>query len=118
MNPYEAAMLAVKTLSNKKGGDIKLLKTTELTTLADYFVICTASSAPHIKSLTEEVDLRLSEAGMPAIHREGYRSSTWVLLDYGSLVVHVFTEDTREFYALERMWSDAEEIDISEIEAQ
>lgn len=117
MNPYEAAVMAVKTLSDKKGGDIKLLKTTDLTVLADYFVICTATSAPHIKSLTEEVDMRLSEAGMPAIHREGYRSSTWVLLDYGSVVVHVFTEETRAFYALERMWSDAEEIDITKIEA-
>lgn len=117
MNPYETAVMAVKILSDKKGGDIKLLKTTDLTVLADYFVICTATSAPHIKSLTEEVDVRLAEAGMPAIHREGYRSSTWVLLDYGSVVVHVFTEETRAFYALERMWSDAEEIDITEIEA-
>lgn len=118
MTPYETAAMAVKTLSDKKGDNIKLLKTTELTVLADYFVICTANSAPHIKSLTEEVDKRLNDAGMPAIHREGYRSSTWVLLDYGSVVVHVFTEEIRERYALERLWSDAEEIDISEIEAE
>lgn len=114
MNPYEAAILAVKTLSEKKGEDIRLLKTTELTVIADYFVICTATSAPHIKALTEEVDKRLSEAGMPAIHREGYRSSTWVLLDYGALVVHVFLEETRQFYGLDRLWSDAEEIDVKE----
>ncbi len=117
MNPYEAAIVAVKTLSEKKGEDIRLLNTTELTVIADYFVICTATSAPHIKALTEEVDKRLSDAGMPAIHREGYRSSTWVLLDYGGLVVHVFLEETRQFYGLDRLWGDAQEIDIKEIEA-
>lgn len=117
MNPYEAAIMAVKTLSEKKGEDIRLLNTTELTVIADYFVICTATSAPHIKALTEEVDKRLSDAGMPAIHREGYRSSTWVLLDYGGLVVHVFLEETRQFYGLDRLWGDAQEIDIKEIEA-
>lgn len=117
MNPYEAAIMAVKTLSDKKGEDIRLLNTTELTVIADYFVICTATSAPHIKALTEEVDKRLSDAGMPAIHREGYRSSTWVLLDYGGLVVHVFLEETRQFYGLDRLWGDAQEIDIKEIEA-
>lgn len=117
MNPYEAAIVAVKTLSEKKGEDIRLLNTTELTVIADYFVICTATSAPHIKALTEEVDKRLSDAGMPAVHREGYRSSTWVLLDYGGLVVHVFLEETRQFYGLDRLWGDAQEIDIKEIEA-
>lgn len=117
MNPYEAAIVAVKTLSEKKGEDIRLLNTTELTVIADYFVICTATSAPHIKALTEEVDKRLSDAGMPAIHREGYRSSTWVLLDYGGLVVHVFLDETRQFYGLDRLWGDAQEIDIKEIEA-
>lgn len=116
MDAYEAALLAVKTLVDKKGTDIKLLKTTELTVIADYFVICTAGSAPHIKALTESVDKVLSEAGMPAIHREGYRSSTWVLLDYGSLVIHVFLEDTRAFYGLDRLWGDAEVLDISGIE--
>lgn len=116
MEPFEAAKLAVKTLCEKKGEDIKLLKTTELTVIADYFVICTATSAPHIKALTEEVDKKLSDAGMPAIHREGYRSSTWVLLDYGALVIHVFLEETRAFYGLDRLWSDAEELDITEIE--
>lgn len=117
MNPYEAAIVAVKTLSEKKGEDIRLLNTTELTVIADYFVICTATSAPHIKALTEEVDKRLSDAGMPAIHREGYRSSTWVLLDYGGLVVHVFLDETRQFYGLDRLWGDAQEIDIKEIGA-
>jgi len=116
MEPFEAAKIAVKTLLEKKGEDIKLLKTTELTVIADYFVICTATSAPHIKALTEEVDKKLSDAGLPAIHREGYRSSTWVLLDYGALVVHVFLEETRSFYGLDRLWNDAEELDIKEIE--
>ena len=118
MEPFEAAKLAVRALSDKQGADIRLLKTEELTVLADYFVICTATSTPHVRTLYDEVDLRLSMAGMPPIRREGARNSNWLLLDFGSVVVHIFQKDTRAFYNLERLWSDATEIDITEIEAE
>jgi ribosome-associated protein len=117
MEPFEAAKLAVQALQDKQGGDIRLLKTEELTVLADYFIICTANSTPHVRTLYDEVDKRLSMAGMPPIRREGYRNSNWLLLDFGSLIVHIFRKETREFYNLERLWNDAQEIDIAEIEA-
>lgn len=111
----EMAELAVKALDSKKAADIKLLRVTNLTVVADYFLICTATSAPHVKTLTDEVDKILSEAGEPPLHREGYRSGSWVLLDFGCLIVHIFMKETREFYNLERLWADAEEVDLSSL---
>ncbi len=115
MEPFEAAKLAVRALDDKQGADIRLLKTEDLTVLADYFVICTANSTTHVRTLYDEVDKRLSMEGMPPIRREGNRSSSWLLLDFGSVIVHIFQKETREFYNLERLWSDATQIDISEI---
>ena len=115
MEPLKAAKLAVKALDEKQGGDIRLLKTEELTVLADYFVICTANSTTHVRTLYDEVDKRLSMAGMPPLRREGLRNSNWLLLDFGSVIVHIFQKEMRDFYGLERLWSDATELDISEI---
>ena len=115
MEPFEAAKLAVRALDAKQGGDIRLLKTEELTVLADYFVICTANSTTHVRTLYDEVDKQLSLAGLPPIRREGYRNSSWLLLDFGCLIVHIFQKETREFYNLERLWSDARELDVNEI---
>lgn len=115
MEPFEAAKLAVKALNDKQASDIRLLKTTDLTVLADYFLICTANSTPHVRTLYDEVDEKLSKAGVPPLRREGSRNSTWLLLDFGCLVVHIFQREAREFYSLERLWNDALDIDISEI---
>jgi ribosome-associated protein len=107
----EIVTIAVKALSDKKARDVKVLKTEEQTVLADYFVICNGSSSTHIKALVDEVDRQLSEAGEPPIRREGLRSDIWVLMDFGCVIVHVFTDEARKFYNLERLWSDAEVID-------
>ena len=107
----EIVTTAVKALSDKKARDVKVLKTEEQTVLADYFVICNGSSSTHIKALVDEVDRQLSEAGEPPIRREGLRSDIWVLMDFGCVIVHVFTDEARKFYNLERLWSDAEVID-------
>ena len=115
MDPKQTALAAVKALSDKKAKDVRLLATTELTVLADYFVLCTANSGPHLKTLTDEVDRVLSEAGMPPLRREGYRSGNWMLLDFGSVIVHVFQQETRQFYNLEHLWKDAQEVDITDI---
>lgn len=115
MEPFEAAKLAVRALDDKQGADIRLLKTEDLTVLADYFVICTANSSSHVRTLYDEVDKRLSMAGLAPIRREGYRNSNWLLLDFGCLIVHIFQKETREFYNLERLWSDAQELDIHDI---
>lgn len=115
LQPKEVAALAAKAMDDKKGVDITLLETHDVTTLADYFLICTGTSNTHVKALCDAVEEALDQAGEPALNREGHRSGTWVLLDYGCLVVHVFTEETRQFYDLERLWSDAAKVDLESI---
>ena len=112
--PKEMALLAAKALSDKKGREIQVLEIGELTTLADYFVIATGSSNTQINALVDNVEkVMLEEAGEQPLHREGYRGGTWVLLDYGCVAVHVFNEETRAFYGLERLWSDGHALDLT-----
>lgn len=113
MTSYESAMLLANTLDGKKGEEIKVLKTEGLTTLADYFVICTATSTTQIKALADVCEKTLKDAGEPPHHVEGHRGGTWILLDFSSVVVHIFNEEAREFYDLERLWSDATPVDLS-----
>ena len=115
MTPNEVVAVAAKALNDKMGKDIKVLKTDRLTSLCDYFVICTGTSTTHIKTLTDELDKAMSAAGEPPLRREGHRSGNWVLLDFGCVVAHVFTEEARQFYNLERLWSDAEELTLSSL---
>ena len=112
LSPKKVAELIVFALAGKNAKDIKLLRTTDVTTLADYFVICTANSTTHIKTLTDEVEKVLEENGEVPRRREGVRSGGWILIDYACCVVHIFLEESRQFYTLERLWSDAEEISI------
>lgn len=115
MTPKEMAILAAKALDSKKGGEIKVLEVTELTSLADYFVICTGGSNTQINALCDAVEEKLErEAEERPLHREGHRGGTWVLLDYGCVVVHVFNNEAREFYSLERLWSDGKPLDLTE----
>ena len=113
--PKEVAAIAAKALDDKKGVDIALLEIAEVTTLADHFLICTGTSSTHVKALCDSVEEALDNAGEPALRREGHRGGTWVLLDYGCLVVHVFTEETRQFYDLERLWGDAKKVDLETV---
>ena len=116
MTPKELAIIAAKALDEKKGKGISAIEITDLTTLADYFVFATGSSNTQINALCGSVEKALKEqAGEDPLRREGYRDGTWVLLDYGCLVVHVFTEETRQFYDLERLWSDAKRVDLDTI---
>lgn len=107
MTAKEIALIAAKALDDKKGIGIKLLEVTDVTTLAEYFLICTGTSNTHINTLCDTVEEAVEQTGEPLLRREGHRSGTWVLLDFGALVVHVFTEETRAFYDLERLWNDA-----------
>lgn len=111
----EIAAIAAKALDDKKARDLKILKTEGQTVLADYFVICNGTSSSHIKALVDEVDRQLAEAGEPLLRREGLRSDIWVLMDFGCVIVHVFTDEARKFYNLERLWSDAETVDPSSL---
>ena len=115
LNAAQIAAIASKALEDKKAKDVKILRTTEKTVLADYFVICNGTSSTHIKALVDEVDKQLSEAGEPPVRREGLRSDIWVLMDFGCVIVHVFTDEARKFYDLERLWSDAEVIESSSL---
>lgn len=115
MTSYESAMLLANTLDGKKGEEIKVLKTEGLTTLADYFVICTATSTTQIKALADVCEKMLKDAGEPPHHVEGHRGGTWILLDFSSVVVHIFNEEAREFYDLERLWSDATPVDLTDV---
>ena len=111
----EMAEIAVKALDSKKGKEIRLIRIDKITTLAEYFVICTGTSNTQINALCDEVEKELTEKGEEPLHREGYRGGTWVLLDYGCVVVHVFNDEARKFYSLEHLWADGEEVDLSAI---
>ena len=115
LTPKEIAFQVTKALDEKKGMDIKLLKIDQVSTLADYFLICTGTSNTHVRTLCDYAEFTLDNLGEPMLGREGHRGNTWELLDYGTIVVHVFTEEAREFYSLERLWADAENVDISDI---
>ena len=115
MTPKEIAFAAVKALDSKKGQDIKVLETGHLTTLADYFVLCSATSTTQIKALADVCEKMLKDAGEPPHHVEGHRGGTWILLDFSSVVVHLFMDEARQFYDLERLWKDAAEVDLSDI---
>ena len=111
----ELAEIAVKALDSKKGKEIRLIRIDKITTLAEYFVICTGTSNTQINALCDAVEKELTEKGEEPLHREGYRGGTWVLLDYGCVVVHVFNDESRKFYSLEHLWADGEEVDLSAI---
>jgi len=111
----EVAYEVTKALDAKKGKDIKLLRIDKVSSLADYFLICTGTSNTHVKTLCDFAEYTLEQMGEPMLGREGHRGNSWELLDYGSLVVHVFTEEARQFYSLERLWADAEQVDIRDI---
>ena len=111
----EVAYEVTKALDSKKGMNIKLLRITEVSSLADYFLICTGTSNTHVKTLCDYAEYTLEQLGEKMLGREGHRGNTWELLDYGTLVIHVFTDEARKFYDLERLWADAEVVDLSEI---
>ena len=111
----QIAQIAVKALDDKKARDIQILKMDKVTVLADYFVICTATSDTHAKTLADETEKLLDQAGEPVLRREGYRTGGWTLLDFGCVIVHIFSEEMRQFYALDRLWSDAEKVDIEDM---
>lgn len=115
MTSLEVSKLAAKALSVKKGLDIKVIKIEDISVLADYMVIATGTSSTQVKAMADNVEYELDNAGVSVSHIEGYRSNTWILMDYIDVIVHVFIDETREFYDLERLWKDGEEIDISDV---
>ena len=109
-DPGELAHRIVDVASDKKGSDIVMLRTAELTTMADYFVICTGRSERQVQALTQSIVEQLREDGVRPIGVEGRGAARWVLIDYGSVIVHVFAPGEREYYGLERLWSQAAQV--------
>lgn len=103
----------VKVLDDKLARDIEVIKTEEVTIVADYFVIATANSNTHVRALADEIEYQLEQEDIRPDHVEG-RATGWVLMQYGGVVVHIFLEDSRQYYNLERLWDDASKIDISQ----
>ena len=114
LTPKEMAIRMARILDAKKGEEILVLETEGLTSLADYFIICTGGSAPQLKAMADACEKSMTEIGIEPHHIEGHRGETWVLHDYGDVLLHLFSEETREFYTLDRLWADAKVIDPSE----
>lgn len=114
MNPRTFADNVTEIIFSKKGYDVKIIDLQKLATFADYFVICSADSDTQVKAIADEIDKKLRDEGIKCWHKEGYIALQWVLLDYVDVVIHVFRKDAREFYNLEKLWSDAPVYDIED----
>lgn len=104
----------IDALSDKKARDIRAIDIHNLTTIASYFVIASGTSSPQIQALADNVEEKLSNNGTTPLHTEGYISARWILMDYGDIVVHIFHEEDRTYYGLERLWQDGRLITINE----
>ncbi len=113
MTDIQEMEIAVKALDSKKAENISAIKVGDLTILANYFVIASASSTTQVKALADEVEYQLEQQGVKPKNVEGVASGGWIVLDFIDVVVHVFLEETREFYNLEHLWADGEQVDIS-----
>ena len=113
-DPKEIALCAVKLLDAKKASAIKCLHIEDKTIIADYFVICKGSSNTQIRALAGELEEKLGEMGVKLLRSEGYNEAVWTVLDFGSVIVHIFDRQSHDFYKLDKLWNDAEEVDISE----
>lgn len=112
----EMAALAYKALDEKKAIDLKIIDIHEVSVMADYFIITSGSNPNQVRALMDNVDETMGRAGYSAKHVEGTRSSSWVLMDYGDLIIHIFDEENRLFYDLERIWRDGKAIGIEDLQ--
>ncbi len=114
MNSKNFANTISELIFTKKGYDVKIIDLKKLTTFADYFVICSADSDTQVKAIADEIDKSLRDEGIKCWHKEGYMALQWVLLDYVDVVVHVFKKTARDFYNLEKLWGDAQIIEVED----
>lgn len=111
-NSSNIAYFIGSAAADKKAHDIKILNVSELSSIADYFVICSGNSVIQVKAVADDIEEKMRLKGYEINHREGYQTARWILLDYGNIIVHVFHKEDREFYDIERFWRDAEAISI------
>ena len=114
METFEILKIAANALNEKKGHEICAIKIADLTVLTEYFLICTANSSTQVRALCDEVEEKLEECGVKPHHIEG-KTTGWIVLDYASVIIHIFSRDQREFYGLDKMWSDGEIVDLDKI---
>lgn len=115
MTSYELVQFSARLLDNKKATDIEILEIGDVTSLGDYFIIASGRSTTQVKALAGELEDKLSQQGLEPRRVEGETSAMWILMDYGDVIVHIFNHDTRDFYSLERLWSDAKHLDVQEV---
>lgn len=114
-DPEKLAEFIISVLDSKKAHDLKLLHVEKRTIIADYFVVCNGTSRTQLKALADEVEYKLGQYGLAPLHIEGADSGVWILEDYGSVIVHIFTPDSRKFYNLDKLYEDTTERDISSL---
>jgi len=112
---HKGLNLVIDALEDKKAVNIKAIDIHELTTIAHYFVIASGTSVTHIKALSDNLVEKLGEKGLTPLRIEGYNHARWILLDYGDVIVHIFHEEDRNYYGLERLWQDGKPVDIQEL---
>lgn len=112
LSPQAVVNIAVQAAENKRAMDVTVLEIRSVSTIADYFIICGGRTDIQVQAIVENIQKDLKEKGTIALHREGFREANWVLLDYGDVVIHVFQEEERQFYNLERLWGDARVVDV------
>ena len=106
----EAAKLAQEALEDKKGEDIKVLDLIGISNIADYFIIASGNNVNQLRAMADSVEEKLFKEGYKLHHSEGYSGEAWILLDFGNIIVHLFNKEERNFYSLDRVWSDAKEV--------
>ncbi len=111
--PEELAGAIINILYTKKAHNLKMLHVTDQTVIADYFIIATGNSNTQIKALADELDYKTGLSGLKPQSIEGFAEASWIVLDYASVIVHIFNRDTREFYNLEKLWGDSESVDVA-----
>ena len=118
MTSLEQARKIVQVMDSKKAKDIRLIKIEGISSLGDYFVVASASNTSQVKAIADEVEDEMTKLGLEPNRVEGRQSAQWILMDYYDVMVHVFLDEARSFYNLERLWSDAPQLDISDLLTQ
>ena len=118
MSPEEIKDAVCKELDERKAVDITVLNVAHLTVVADYFVICTARSNKQVKAHAEYLEEKLGDEGVTVLRTDGVREGKWAVLDYGSVIVHIFNDDTRMFYCLEKLWTDGDNVSFYPVEGK
>lgn len=113
-NSKEMTSLAIKALEDKKGNDIQVIDIREVSVIADYFIIASGSNQNQVQALADNVEETLGRAGYEPRQTEGYNTASWILMDYNDIIVHIFSEEERLFYDLERIWRDGKTVNIEE----